>query len=618
MNVSAVIVKLVALLAMAASTNAASIRNNGTVQTLIESVVDVTFPVESTTSTARRVWISYERGQLRSVLSTMDISRIISTHMIPIYDFPSTSSVVTMATDDEIAALLANTTIGPINVTDDPIRYSMVHSTKKNRQGQRHLQDGQTIPYGIGLTQVDQVWQAAGLTGEGVTVCVVDSGLDVTNPDLDTSGYTGVWLVSGSSWNTDTTGTGTHVTGIIAASNNGMGIVGAAPGAKIHTIDAVGENGFAYASALVDAALNCRVAGAKIISISVGGPTFSAQEDTLFTELFNVNGILSIAAAGNIGDSEYIFPASYDNVLSVGAVDESKFLTSFSAFNDRVDLVAPGLDVYSTMPTGGVCEICLQTSQWTYGFVSGTSQAASYVSGIAALLWSSNINYSVSTVYNALLNSAEDLGSTGRDVFYGNGLVSAMAAYTVLMSLSGTALPATAPPTPPVSSSIPDPPAVSPVADRSVEAPTNTSTASTSGQEVGSSILIIGISVGCVGGFFLAALVAFLILILQRQKSASNETSKSATSGDQHAASNFDDTFTPPGASDISTIASLIRPSATNPPLLYPILATTSSNPYATEILEPQKIDALHSYPVNPLLHVKDQCRDVAFVATAQ
>ena len=471
LNNKIAVIKLVALLAMAETANAASIRNkivktiNGTAQTLIDSVVNVTFPIESTTSTARRVWISYERGQLTSVLSTMDISRIISTHMIPIYDFPSMSSVVTIATDEEIAALLANTTIGPINVTDDPLRYPMVHSTKKIRRGQRQLQDGQTIPYGIGLTQVDQLWQATGLTGEGVTVCVVDSGLDITNPDLDTSGYTGVSLVSGSSWDTDTSGHGTHVTGIIAASNNGIGVVGAAPGANIHTIDVFGENGFAYASALVDAALKCRDAGAKIISMSLGGPVFSAQENSLFTELFDFNGILSIAAAGNTGDSENSYPASYDNVLSVGAVDESKVLTFFSTFNDRVDLVAPGLDVYSTLPTGGVCEICSETSQLTYGFVSGTSQATPYVSGIAALLWSSNINYSVNMIYNALLNSAEDLGSTGRDDFYGNGLVSALAAYNTLTSSSGTAPPVTAPPTPPVSSPITDPPVFSPVTD---------------------------------------------------------------------------------------------------------------------------------------------------------
>jgi Subtilase family len=468
LNQKSVVFYVIGLAAIAAKTNAASIRNkimktiNETVQTLIDSIVDITPPIESTTSNARRVWISYERGQRVSVLSTMDISRIISTHMTPLYDFPAMSSVVTMATDEEIAALVANSTIGPINVTDDPIRYPMVHSTQKIRRGQRHLQGTQTTPYGIGLTQVDQLWQATQLTGEGITVCVIDTGLDVTNPDLNSSGYSGASLVSGNSWNTDSSGHGTHVTGIVAASNNDIGVVGAAPGANIYMIDVFSDFGFAYASALVDAAYKCRDAGAKIISMSLGGPQYSAQENTLFTELFNYNGILSVAAAGNDGNSAYGFPASYDSVLSVGAVDSSKSLATFSTFNDRVDLVAPGVDVYSTLPNGA-CEICSQTSQSTYGYVSGTSQATPYVSGIAALLWSYNPNLSVNMIYNALINSAEDLGSSGRDNFYGNGLVSALAAYNSLTSSSGTAPPITSAPitattTPPASSPITNPP----------------------------------------------------------------------------------------------------------------------------------------------------------------
>ena len=483
----------VALIATSTKTDAASVRNklvktiNGTVETLIDVTFNLSSPIGSTTPTARRVWITYQRGQLLSVLSSMEISRTIATHMTPIYDFPAMSAVVTMATDEEIAALMANSTIGPINVTDDPVRYPMVHSTKMIRQGQRRLQDTQDTPYGIQLTQVPQLWEATGLTGEGVTVCVIDSGFDINHPDFDSSGYTGASLVTGSSWDTDSSGHGTHVTGTISAANNGFGVVGAAPGAKIHTIDVFGDYGFAYASALVDAAYKCRDAGAKIISMSLGGPEFSAQENNLFTELYNFNGILSIAAAGNDGSSAYSFPASYDNVLSVGAIDESKSLASFSTFNDRVDLVAPGVDIYSTLPLGP-CEICSETFQDTYGLVSGTSQATPHgtfthtviffnflllhtqhsptknkVSGIAALLWSYNTALGPNMIYNALLNSAEDLGSVGRDVLYGNGLVSALAAYNSLTSSSGSAPPSTPLPVsspPPVAS---PPPASSPI-----------------------------------------------------------------------------------------------------------------------------------------------------------
>jgi Subtilase family len=474
------VVTLVALVAISTCTEAISIRNklvkkiNETEQTLIDFVADIDIPISTTsTSTSRRVWITYERGQQVSVLSSMEFNRQFSTNMMPIYDFPAMSSIVTMATDEEIAALMANTTIGSINVTDDPIRYPMVHSTRNVHQGYRNLQSGQTTPYGIELTQVDQLWSATGLTGSGVTVCVIDSGLDTSNPDFDTSALSGDSLVSGSQWSTDTSGHGTHVSGIVAASNNGIGVVGAAPGAKIHMVDVFGEDGFAYASALVDAAYKCRVAGANIISMSLGGPQYSDQENRLFTEFFNLNGILAIAAAGNEGSSAYSFPASYDNVLSVGAVDDTKTLAEFSTFNNRVDLVAPGVDILSTLPSNFFCEICRETGQSTYGIVSGTSQATPYVSGIAALLWSYDNTLGVEMIYDALINSAEDLGSSGFDNFYGNGLVSALSAYNSLISSLGGTPPVNAPSiaSPPISAPSPLPFSSPPVSAPPVLAP---------------------------------------------------------------------------------------------------------------------------------------------------
>jgi Subtilase family len=452
------------VIAAITTTEAASIRNkiiktiNGTAQTILDVVMNITFPVtEEPTSTSRRVWITYERGKQVNVLDSMDANRMFSTNMIPLYDFPGINSIVTMATDEEIAALMANSTIGPVNVTEDPKRYPMLHSTRNVRtNGQRYMQSSQTTPYGIPLTQVDQVWSTTGLTGAGVTVCVIDTGFDISNPDFVTTGFSGTSLITGNTWDTDSSGHGTHVSGIVAAANNGIGVVGAAPGATIYMIDVFGDNGFAYVSALVDAAYKCRDVGAKIISMSLGGPQYSDQENSVFTELYNFNGILSVAAAGNDGNSGYGFPASYDNVLSVGAVDESKTLAFFSNFNDRVDLVAPGVDVLSTLPSNN-CEICLETGQFTYGIVSGTSQATPYVSGIAALLWSYNTDLGVEMIYNALLNSAEDLGDIGRDNNYGNGLVSALAAYNSLTSSSIPAPPINTPITPPVQAPVSDP-----------------------------------------------------------------------------------------------------------------------------------------------------------------
>jgi serine protease len=272
------------------------------------------------------------------------------------------------------------------------------------------------------------------LDGAGITVCVIDSGLDVNHVDFIATSYTGESQIAGSVWSSDSNGHGTHVTGIIAATNNTIGLVGVAPKVKIHTVDIFGDNGFTYASALVDAAYKCRDAGAKVISMSLGGQSFSEQENALFTEFYNFNGILSVAAGGNSGNSLYSFPASYDNVLSVGAVDENKILSDFSQYNDRIDLVAPGVGIWSTLPMSSSCEICLQIGRNSYGPLDGTSQATPFVSGIAALLWSYDPTLSVQVITGALLNSAEDLGTTGRDNMYGNGLVSALNAYNLLTS----------------------------------------------------------------------------------------------------------------------------------------------------------------------------------------
>ena len=168
------------------------------------------------------------------------------------------------------------------------------------------------------------------------------------------------------------------------------------------------------------------------------------------------------------------------------------------------------------------------------------------------------------------------------------------------------------------------PPTVRDTNENPIRQPVTTTipTTSTRGQDISSgNFTIIGLVVGCVGGLFLAAVIVFLMMLIQRKKHTKNETNKSVPLEDLHAAPNFDDTSSPPrssrttlGMSDTSTIASLVRPTTTNPPLLYPMADTLSNTPYAAEILEPQKCDTLHPYPVNPLLHVKDQCRDVALV----
>ena len=209
---------------------------------------------------------------------------------------------------------------------------------------------GEVQPFGIDLVQAPGVWDA-GFTGNGVTVCVIDSGIHAAHEDLSSIPMTGT-ASNGQSWNTDTCGHGSHVAGTIAASANGRGVVGLNKGAvSLHLVKVFdGEScGWSYSSTLVNAARACQSAGAKVINMSLGGTLSSRTENSAFQNLYS-QGVLSVAAAGNSGNTQKSYPASYDSVISVAAVDSNKALASFSQRNSQVELAAPGVGVLSTVP----------------------------------------------------------------------------------------------------------------------------------------------------------------------------------------------------------------------------------------------------------------------------
>ena len=144
-----------------------------------------------------------------------------------------------------------------------------------------------------------------------------------------TSSFTPFWL-------------GTHVTGIIAASDNDRGYVGVAPGVQVYFVRVFTDDSRFYGSDVVAAAEACRDAGSDIISMSLGGLGYDSGEDEIFKDLFLNDGIISVASAGNTGGPELVYPAGYDYVVSVGACDENKNMAPFSSFNSFVDVSAPG------------------------------------------------------------------------------------------------------------------------------------------------------------------------------------------------------------------------------------------------------------------------------------
>jgi serine protease len=155
-------------------------------------------------------------------------------------------------------------------------------------------------------------------------------------------------------WNEDQCGHGTHVAGTIAAvGGNGTGVVGVVPTGTLpmHIVKVFGDScAWTYSSDLITALTTCRDAGAKVVNMSLGGgKAIGPWEERAFNDAYNA-GVLLVAAAGNAGNTSLSYPASYNSVISVAAIDQGKVVADFSQKNSQVELAAPGVDVLSTVP----------------------------------------------------------------------------------------------------------------------------------------------------------------------------------------------------------------------------------------------------------------------------
>lgn len=238
---------------------------------------------------------------------------------------------------------------------------------------------GQVVPYGITMTQADQLPNGGSKTGNR-KICIIDSGYDRSHEDLNDNGtVTGEYDPGTGWWYTDENSHGTHVAGTIAAlNNNGVGVVGVIPNRqlKLHIVKVFGADGWAYSSELADAANRCADAGANIISMSLSGPEPSSTEQATFDALA-ARGILSFAASSNAGTTAPRWPAGYQSVVSVGALDSNKNWATFSNYNPKVELSAPGVRVLSTVPMGTalVSSLTVGAKPYEVGSVTGSPRA---------------------------------------------------------------------------------------------------------------------------------------------------------------------------------------------------------------------------------------------------
>jgi thermitase len=247
-----------------------------------------------------------------------------------------------------------------------------------------------------------------------VIIAIVDTGVELTHPDLASKLVPGTDVINGDSDPTDDNGHGTHCAGIAAAmTNNGLGIAGVAPNCSIMPVKVLDSSGSGYLSTIAQGIRWAVDHGAKVISLSLGS---TSQTQTLQDAVTYAtsNGALVVAAAGNDNSSAKLYPAACTGALSVGAVNSNDSRASFSNYGSWVSVAAPGVNILS----------CWTGSQ--YANASGTSMATPHVAGLAALLYS----YFGTTSTSASIKSRIESNCDNIGTWLAHGRVNALAALT--------------------------------------------------------------------------------------------------------------------------------------------------------------------------------------------
>ncbi|MEK7453230.1 MAG: S8 family peptidase [Patescibacteria group bacterium] len=302
---------------------------------------------------------------------------------------------------------------------DDDILISINHKESVSGKYKSKVvsQPAQVLPWGIDKIDAELSWATS--EGVGINVAVLDTGIDLTHPDLKANIKGKFNAINSRKSATDDNGHGTHVAGIIGALDNSIGVVGVAPEVSLYAVKVLDSRGSGYLSDIIEGIDWSIANGINVINMSFGtNSNIGSFADAVGRAVDK--GIVLVAAAGNDGGA-VDYPGAYDGVIAVSATDSSDTITSWSSRGPEVSLAAPGLNILSTWK-GSI-----------YKTISGTSMASPHVAGSVASIMASPVDplYDLNTnsiwdageVRSKIQDKSTDLGDTGFDNSYGFGLV---------------------------------------------------------------------------------------------------------------------------------------------------------------------------------------------------
>jgi len=357
-----------------------------------------------------------------------DDSHLITSYLSNIYKFifDENTNIITVlenySNDPNVEIVEPNYIYGLLSIPNDEYFYMQyaLHNTG---------QMGGTFDADI---DAPEAWDDE--TGEDdVIIAILDTGVDCEHPDLEGNLE---YSIIDSDWN----GHGTHCAGIAAAvTNNGIGIAGIAGDCKIMPRVCIGPYGITTLFAVIYGIINATNSGADVISMSFGGPSSNLFVHSL--NYANLKGVVLVAGAGNDDSYKLLYPAAYDNVISVAATDNNDDRAFFSSYGSSVDVAAPGVDILSLRANGtDMYGDGTHIVGEEYYIASGTSMSCPHVAGVVALLLSQNPLLTPREVRTIIRSSTDAVNS---DKYIGTGRINAntvlQKAAHVVAGLRGTA-----------------------------------------------------------------------------------------------------------------------------------------------------------------------------------